>query len=81
MDFLELVRARYSVYQYQNRPVGPEKVERLLEATQATPTAANCRPVRLLVVETSDGRRRLAGVAELYGTPLAMVVYVDRSRV
>ena len=31
MDFLKLVRARYSVRQYQNRPVEPEKVEQLLE--------------------------------------------------
>ena len=30
MDFLKLVRARYSVRQYQNRPVEPEKVEQLL---------------------------------------------------
>ena len=52
MDFLKLVRARYSVRQYQNRPVEPEKVEQLLEAAQAAPTAANCQPVRLLVVET-----------------------------
>ena len=49
MDFLKLVRARYSVRQYQNRPVEPEKVEQLLEAAQAAPTAANCQPVRLLV--------------------------------
>ena len=42
MDFLKLVRARYSVRQYQNRPVEPEKVEQLLEAAQAAPTAA-CR--------------------------------------
>ena len=37
MDFLKLVRARYSVRQYQNRPVEPEKVEQLLEAAQAAP--------------------------------------------
>ena len=80
MDFLKLVRARYSVRQYQNRPVEPEKVEPLLEAAQAAPTAANCQPVRLLGVETPDGRRRLAGAVELYGAPLAVVVCADRSR-
>ena len=67
MDFLKLVRARYSVRQYQNRPVEPEKVEQLLEAAQAAPTAANCQPVRLLVAETPDA-------------PLAVVVCADRSR-
>lgn len=66
MDFLKLVRARYSVRQYQNRPVEPEKVEQLLEAAQAAPTAANCQPVRLLVVETPDGRR---GSDSLTGHP------------
>ena len=66
MDFLKLVRARYSVRQYQNRPVEPEKLERVLEAAR--------------LVETPDGRRRLAGAAELYGAPLAVVVCADRSR-
>ena len=80
MDFLKLVRARYSVRQYQNRPVEPEKVEQLLEAAQAAPTAANCQPVRLLVAETPDGRRRLAGAAELYGAPLAVVVCAGAGR-
>ena len=75
MDFLKLVRARYSVRQYQNRPVEPEKVEQLLEAAQAAPTAANWA-----ALETPDGRRRLAGAAELYGAPLAVVVCADRSR-
>ena len=69
MDFLKLVRARYSVRQYQNRPVEPEKVEATSGGGPGGPTAANCQPVRLLVVETPDGRRRLAGAAELWRLP------------
>ena len=61
MDFLKLVRARYSVRQYQNRPVEPEKVEQLLEAAQAAPTAANCQPVRLLASTPGSGRAQTAG--------------------
>ena len=46
MDFLKLVRARYSVRQYQNRPVEPEKVEQLLEGYDYYPSTTVGRTSR-----------------------------------
>jgi len=77
MDFLTLARTRYSVRKYQSRPVEPEKLERILTAAQVAPTAANIQPVRLLVIESKEGKAKLATVANTFSAPLVIVVCVD----
>ena len=41
MDFFELIEKRYSVRAYQSRPVEAEKLNKILEAANLAPTAAN----------------------------------------
>ena len=55
MDFLELVRSRYSVRAYEPTPVEEEKLQLVLEAAILAPTAANRQPFRLIVIAT-EGR-------------------------
>lgn len=38
MDILNILKARYSVRSYQNRPVEREKLDKLLSAAHAAPT-------------------------------------------
>ena len=57
MDFLEMARSRYSVRDYKNRKVEPEKLEKILLAAHAAPTAANLQPVRLIVVQEEEDRK------------------------
>ncbi len=60
MDFLELVRARYSVRAYEPRPVEPEKLERVLEAVRLAPSGSNRQPWKFVVVREAETRARLA---------------------
>jgi nitroreductase len=55
VEFLELVRARYSVRAYEPTPVEEEKLQQVLEAARLAPTAANRQPFRLIVI-TTEGR-------------------------
>ena len=55
MEFLELVRTRYSVRAYEPIPVEEEKLQLVLEAARLAPTAANRQPFRLIVI-TTEGR-------------------------
>ena len=55
MEFLELVRSRYSVRAYETTPVEEEKLQLVLEAALLAPTAANRQPFRLIVIAT-EGR-------------------------
>jgi nitroreductase len=59
MDFLELVKSRYSVRSYQSRPVEQDKLDRVLEAVRSAPSGSNRQPWKFVVVRDPDVRRRL----------------------
>lgn len=63
MDVMEAVKQRCSVRRYQDRPVEPEKLERVLEAARLAPSASNVQEWRFLVVQEPATRRALAEAA------------------
>ncbi len=77
MDFLELVRQRYSVRAYKSDPVEDEKLQMILEAARLAPTAANRQPIRIVVVVTAEYRTMLQQVYSqrwFLDAPLALCV-------
>lgn len=44
MNFLELVKARYSARKYANRPVEAEKLDYIMECVRFAPSAVNFQP-------------------------------------
>ena len=52
MDFYELVKARYSVRKYADKPVEGEKLQKVLAAGAAAPTAKNQQPQHIYVLES-----------------------------
>lgn len=60
-DFLQLVLSRQSDRAYdRERPVEPEKIERILEAGRMAPSACNAQPWKMVVVTDPD-QARLVG--------------------
>lgn len=59
MDFQELIKNRYSVRSYQDRPVEDEKLNQVLEAARLAPTAVNKQPFKLIVVNTLGKKEEL----------------------
>jgi nitroreductase len=55
MDFLDLVKSRYSVRAYKNQPVEKEKLDKILEAARFAPLAVNYQPFKLIIINT-EGR-------------------------
>ena len=54
-DFLQLVQARQSDRSYdKERPVEPEKLERVLEAARLAPSACNAQPWRFVSSQTRN---------------------------
>ena len=66
MDFSELVKTRYSVRKYANRPVEEDKLALILEAARLAPTAANKQPFRLFVVRGQTLIQALTSAAGAY---------------
>lgn len=50
MNFLELVKARYSARKYANRPVEAEKLDYIMECVRMAPSAVNFQPWRFRIV-------------------------------
>lgn len=80
MSFLDIVKSRYSVRNYTSNRVEKEKLNKILEAANAAPTAANLQPVRLIVIQEKEGLKRLSKGADIYNAPLAIIVCADHSR-
>jgi nitroreductase len=57
---LELIKCRQSHRKYSNRPVEPEKLERIIEAGRMAPSACNAQPWKLIVVTDPELTQRIA---------------------
>ena len=53
-DFLALSHERYSVRKFSDKPVEEEKLDKIIEAALAAPTAVNYQPVRLWSLRSED---------------------------
>lgn len=80
MNFLDIVKSRYSVRNYTSNKVEKEKLDKILYAANAAPTAANLQPVHLIVVQEKKGLKRLSKGADIYNAPLAIIVCADHSK-
>lgn len=80
MDFITLAKQRCSIRSYKDRKVEQEKLDLILEAAHAAPTAANLQPVRILVVQSEEGLSRIGKAANTYGAPLAIIVCADHNK-
>lgn len=60
--------------------VEQSKLDKILEAAHAAPTAANLQPVRLIAVRSDKGLEKIAKAANIYGAPLAIIVCADHDK-
>lgn len=80
MDFLELAEKRYSVRKFEDRPVDPEQIDKILQAGHLAPTACNRQPQRILVVNSEEAVKKLRKCTEChFNAPAAMLVCYDKS--
>lgn len=82
MDFLELVKNRYSVRSYRPQPVEREKLDYILECARLAPSAVNFQPWRFYVVESEEAKAALRPCyhrAWFSEAPLYIVVCADEA--
>ncbi|MCA1647536.1 MAG: nitroreductase family protein [Chloroflexi bacterium] len=92
MDFQEVVAKRRMARSFEDRPIPPEVVERMLRNAVRAPSASNIEGWAFLVLEGAEQtgrffdvtRRETYGVPELFQAPLVIVclsskdAYLDR---
>ncbi|MEI6754800.1 MAG: nitroreductase family protein [Paludibacter sp.] len=59
-SFLELAQNRQSDRAYSDKPVEPDKLERILEAARVAPSACNAQPWKIIVVSDAEKRMQVA---------------------
>ncbi|MEN8153516.1 MAG: nitroreductase family protein [Acidobacteriota bacterium] len=74
MEFMELVKKRYSCRKYLEKPVEREKVEKCIETARLAPSACNSQPWNFIVVDDKEKVASLsaAAVSGIYGAPKLM---------
>lgn len=80
MDFLEMAVKRFSVRRFDTgKKVEKEKIDRILEAAQAAPSAHNFQSDRILVIEEKEALEKLKECTPChYHAPLAFLVSFDK---
>lgn len=81
MTFSELAKTRYSVRNYEAKPVEDEKLLHILEAGRVAPTAGNKQPQRILVVREKEGLEKLKKAANIFNAPMALIICGDHKAV
>jgi nitroreductase len=83
METFEAVRTVLAVRAYQNKPVPPETIRRIVEAGRLTASSMNCQPWHFVVVENRETLRQLGALARTGGyiaqAAFAVVVAVEDS--
>jgi nitroreductase len=83
--FSELLETRRSIRKYEQRPVEPEKIEKLIESALRSPSGRSINPWSFIVVDDRDKLERLSrcrphGAAFLKNAPLGIVVCADPTK-
>lgn len=74
-DFLQLAAERFSLRQYDSRPVEEEKIAALIEAVRLAPTAVNRQPFHVWVIASPEAREKIKGCTKFdFGSPLVFVI-------
>ncbi|HXV81050.1 MAG TPA: nitroreductase family protein [Candidatus Binatia bacterium] len=83
MEVFDAVRTMLAVRDYQDKPVPPEIVRRIVEAGRLTGSSMNRQPWHFIVVEDGDTLRQLGALATtgrfITEAPLAVVVAVEKT--
>ncbi|MBR4903145.1 MAG: nitroreductase family protein [Selenomonadaceae bacterium] len=75
MSFLELAKARYSCRKLTDKTIEPEKIERLLKAAIAAPTAKNVQPYKIWAIRSTEAFDKLKQATNYtFGAALAFVI-------
>ncbi|MGF6907892.1 nitroreductase family protein [Fusobacterium sp. PH5-44] len=79
MDFLQLVKKRYSVRKFDTRKIEKEKLNQILEAGRVAPTALNFQPQRILVLDKEDSLEKLRECTPYhFNAPMILIICYDK---
>lgn len=80
MSFYELVKERYSVRNFSDRPIEKEKLNCILESGRLAPTAMNEQPQRIYVLKSEESLQKVRKVTRMtYNAPVVLLICYDKN--
>lgn len=78
MEYEELIRQRYSVRNYSNRPVEADKIERIIQAATLAPTARNYQPQRIIIARSESALTKIRECTAChFDAPIVLICCYD----
>lgn len=79
MEYMDIVKNRYSVRNYSDKQVEDEKIQAILECGNLAPTAKNMQSQRIFVLKSKESMEKLRSATKMaYNSPLAFVICYDK---
>ena len=79
MEFDKVIRERQATRKFSNKIVEKEKLENILEAGRIAPTAKNLQPIKIYVVESSEGLEKIDKASPCrYNAPIVLLICGDK---
>jgi len=80
MNFIELAKKRYSVRQFDSKPVGRDVLEQILEAGRVAPTANNRQPQRVYVLQSEESLEKIKRCTKChFNAPVILLFFYDKN--
>ena len=80
MNFEELISKRESVRSFSDKLVGDENINKILEAGRLAPTAKNLQPIKIYVIKSNDGLKKVDEATRFrFNAPLCILVCGDKN--
>lgn len=81
MSFLELAKARYSCRKLTDKEIEPDKIDRILQAAIAAPTAKNIQPYRIWKISSAEAMNNIKQATNFtFGAKFGLLVGVDKEQ-
>lgn len=79
MEFMEIVKSRYSCKKYNGETIKREQIDTILEAGRFAPTAKNLQEQKIYVVESEEGLKKIDELTPCrYNAPTVIIVAYDK---
>ena len=81
MDFLKLAQERYSCRKLTDKAIEPEKIERILQAAIAAPTAKNNQPYKIWKITSEESMAKVKKATNFtFGAGMVFIVGVQKNK-
>jgi nitroreductase len=82
MEFLELIKKRYSARNYKDIPVEDEKIMQILEAGRLAPSATNAQPVHFILIKDKESLEKIFSTYTrdwIHKAPVVIAICADEN--